>query len=137
MRALRALMRRRRSCFALLLACTLAVRLIVPAGFMPAMDGGGLSLRICSGMASGSEMAAMPAMPHGGHGEHDGEGGGKAQTPCAFAGIGMAALGGADPVLLLAALLFAFLLASRAAPWPLPKPPSRLRPPLRAPPAAA
>lgn len=131
MERLRALIVERRHWWALLVACSLAVRLIVPAGFMPVMDGGRVTLQICSGMISTGTMAAMPGMRHG---KSDLPAQSKVETPCAFAGIGLAALGAADPVLLLAAVLFAFLLASRVVPQVLPAPPGRLRPPLRAPP---
>lgn len=131
MERLRALIVERRRWWSLLVACSLAVRLIVPAGFMPALDGGRITLQICSGMASTETMATMPTMHHG---KSDLPAKSRIETPCAFAGMGVAALGTVDPVLLLAAVLFAFLIASRAVSQVLPAPPGRLRPPLRAPP---
>lgn len=133
MHRVRDLMANRRNWLVLLIACTLAVRLIVPTGFMPAIEGGRIALRLCPGMAPAPAMA-MPGMHHGtdNGGEH-----GKPEMPCAFAGLGLATLGSVDLTLLVAAVLFAFLLASRAVPQLLPAPPERLRPPLRAPPLLA
>lgn len=126
----------RRAWLVLLLACTLATRLIVPAGFMPAIANGTVGLTICSGiMPAAAPAHAMPGMHHAAGHERDGADG-KASMPCAFAGLGMAAIGAVPPAMLAAALGYAFLLVLRAI-VRLPLPPSpRLRPPLRAPPAA-
>ena len=132
MHRLRAFVAGHRGWFVLLATCALAVRLIVPAGFMPVAGAG---MQFCSGTMPA---AAMPDMAHGGSDHHDGgKSEGRAEMPCGFAVAGLAALGAADPVLLLAALAFAFLLAVMAV-APVPSLSRvRLRPPLRAPPAAA
>jgi hypothetical protein len=119
--------------FGMILACALLARMMVPAGFMPSISGNGLVLAICSGTMP------APAMANAGHhgmARHDAPAGApKAEQPCAFAGLGSPALAAADPLLLTAALAFAFLLAVRGAVQQTPIVPARLRPPLRAPPA--
>lgn len=116
----------------LLVACTLAARLLVPAGFMPVAQGGRMTLALCPGMATAA--TAMAGMHHG---PSPSEGHGRADAPCAYAGLGLSALGTADPVLLLVGLLFAFVLAIRAVVQRPPRASPRLRPPLRGPPAIA
>ncbi|RDE06419.1 hypothetical protein DVW87_01475 [Sphingomonas aracearum] len=123
---------------ALLLLAALAMRVVVPAGFMPVFDGGRVTLALCDGfgpVAPAAPAAAMPDMAHG-HGpvhEHPTDG---ATSPCAFADLALPALGAADPIVLLAALAFVAVLALLQAPLPLPALARRLRPPLRGPPAA-
>ncbi len=92
-----------------------------------------LTVTICAD-ASGTPRTMQIAVPM----KHDARGeetkSDKSQ-PCAFSGLGHAALGGADPVLLIAALAFILLVGLA----PLRAPPARdlpfLRPPLRGPPA--
>lgn len=128
-----------RGWLALLLAATLLARLIVPGGFMPALDHGTALLRLCP--AAAEPMPAMAAMAgrHGGShegGPHGSEHG-KAEAPCAFAGLGLAMTGPVGPALLVAAVRFAAMQALLVAVPASPAPPARLRPPLRAPPLAA
>ncbi|WP_419808612.1 hypothetical protein [Sphingomonas sp.] len=132
--SLRLLIAARSHWFAVLMACTLAARLLVPVGFMPVTDHGRVTLQICPGTMPTVAAHAMAGMHHDqpAGGEH-----GKAEMPCAYSGLGLTALGSVAPVLLAAAVLFAFLLAARAVALVLPAPPGRLRPPLRAPPLTA
>lgn len=128
---------------ALLLACALASRVAVPAGFMPVAGAGGTTLQPCPGtmpapiaMADMHHTGAHQGGVHQGgahHGDRD-DAPAKAEQPCAFAGLALPALGSADPVLLAAALAFAFLLAVTGACLVPGGPTARLRPPLRAPP---
>ena len=135
MRRLRALTNSHRAWFALLLVCTLAVRLVVPSGFMPSVEHGRVTILICSGTATPPVMAtAMSGMHHDRSGE---TGHTKAEMPCAFAGLGLATMGTAPPLVSAAALLLTFLLAILAIAQLLPAPSGRLRPPLRAPPLHA
>lgn len=120
-----------------LLALALAVKAVVPAGFMPSAGGDRfLTVTICSD-ASGTPKQMQIAIPgnQDSTGDHS-EPGAKA-TPCAFSGLGHSALGGADPLLLAGALAFILLIGLA----PLPALPRRelpfLRPQLRGPPAAA
>lgn len=113
----------------------LAVKALVPAGYMISAAGERfLTVTICAD-ASGTPKQMRIAIPDENDtgGDHS-EAADKSQ-PCAFSGIGHAALGGADPVLLAAALAFILLIGLA----PLRAPPARdasfLRPPLRGPPA--
>lgn len=82
-----------------LLACALALRLLIPAGWMPVHDAQGFHLTLCSG--TGPEPlpahAAMAGMAHHGTHRHDHQHDqGMPDHPCAFAGLGMVL---AEPVL--------------------------------------
>jgi len=119
-----------------LLALALAVKVVVPAGFM--MSGGGdrfLTVMICSDASGGGPKQMQIAIPgKRDSGSNHSEQGTKA-IHCAFSGLGHSALGGADPLLLVAALAFILLLGLA----PLSSLPARdmpfLRPQLRGPPA--
>jgi len=135
MTSLRALTRRYARLTLVLLALVLAVRALVPAGFMVAPAGERfLTVTICSDATGVPKQMqiALPDKPDAG-GDHA-EAADKGQ-PCAFSGLGHALLSGADPALLAAALAFILLI------WlaPLPALPTRdilfLRPPLRGPPS--
>lgn len=135
MEAIRHLLEHRR--FAVLL-CTLALllKLLVPTGYMLAADQGLLSLVVCSGVAPDPAATEMSAM-HGDMADHDrGSGHGKAEMPCAFAGMTGAALATTDPLLL--AGLIAFVVAGGVL-WRAPasmRAVARVRPPLCGPPAS-
>lgn len=130
MEGVRRRLKRAPSLALLIASLALAARLLVPAGFMPMARGGRVLLVPCSG--HGPMMMAMPMQrdPHRGH-----DGADHRDMPCGFAALADVATGGADFVLIAAAL--AHGMAQRA----MPLPPSahearrRLRPPLRAPPA--
>lgn len=115
-----------------LIAAALLVRVCVPAGFMPATgQDGTLHLAFCSGYGPMPAVdVAIPGMePHGKAAQ--------LQSPCAFADLALAAIGGADPIQLSALLLFV-LASGLAIALPLPpRAPFRLRPPLRGPPFPA
>jgi hypothetical protein len=128
---LRQALQSHRRLVALLLAATLTLRVLVPAGFMPVAANGGVALALCPGTATAASAAAMPGMAH-----HDDGGGEAAPSPCAYADLALPVLGAADPVLAGAALAFAFVLGLlRIVPLPA-RAPARLRPPLRGPPPA-
>jgi len=113
----------------------LLLKLLVPSGYMIASEHGRLALTVCTGaapQAASSQMAGMrhDASDHGKSRDH-----GRAEMPCAFAGLSAAALDAIDPVLL--ASLIVHIMTARSCPaavftscrqqyW---------RPPLRAPPA--
>ncbi|WP_086618819.1 DUF2946 family protein [Erythrobacter tepidarius] len=135
MTRLRALIRRNAQLAMGLVVLALAVKALVPAGYMISPHGERfLTVTICAD-ASGTPKQMRIAIPdEDKKGSDHSEAADKTQ-PCAFAGLGHAALGGADPLLLAAALAFILLV------WlgPLRAPPARdiafLRPPLRGPPA--
>lgn len=120
----------------MLLALVLAVKALVPVGFM--LSPGGerfLTVTLCAD-ASGTPKQMRIALPdRKDAGGHPAEAADKGQA-CAFSGLGHAALGGADPVVLATALVFALL--AGFAPLHTPSLPARvfLRPPLRGPPVS-
>lgn len=119
-----------------LLALALTVKALVPVGFMLSPDGDRfLTVTICAD-ASGTAKQMRIAIPN----KADANGApmdvvAKGE-PCAFSGLGHAALGGTDPAVLVAA--FAFLLFAGFAPIHAPVLPrlAFLRPPLRGPPVS-
>ncbi len=134
MTSLRALTRRNARLTLVLLALALAVKALVPTGFMIAPAGERfLTVTICSdatGVPKQMQIAIPDKLDAGGdHAEAADKG-----QPCAFSGLGHALLSGADPALLAAALAFILLIGLA----PLPTLPARdiafLRPPLRGPP---
>jgi hypothetical protein len=131
---LRALVRDHARLTLVLLAVVLAVKALVPQGYM--LSAGGerfLTVTICAD-ASGAAKQMKIALADTGHAGSEDGAGNPADQPCAFAGHAHGTLGAADPVLLAAALTF-ILLTGRA---PFPVPPLRnipfLRPQLRGPP---
>ena len=119
----------------MLVVLALAVKAVVPAGYMISSSGERfLTVTICAD-ASGTPKQMQIAIPMNDDGKSGhAETADKAQ-PCAFSGLGHAAMGGADPILLAAALAFILLVGFA----PLRAPPARdipfLRPPLRGPPS--
>jgi hypothetical protein len=135
MAALRPLVLKHPALAAALLALALAMKLLVPAGFMLDASGGTIRLELCSGTGPMSAMVAMPGMAH--HSGHDDGQHHKADAPCPYASLTAPGLAGADPLLLALAIGFIVALGVwRSAPTPLPVAP-RLRPPLRGPPLPA
>ncbi|MDV3456869.1 hypothetical protein RZN05_07735 [Sphingomonas sp. HF-S4] len=147
MNGFRRLAANHRSLAAMILAMALVIRILVPAGFMPVLERGGIAIVHCSGIAPPPAMA-IPAMTHHetndmahvGMGpqapadadRHEGSG---IDAPCAFAGSTMPALPGAYSLVLAAALVFLMLLAAQVPARPSLGAALRLRPPLRGPPA--
>ncbi len=120
----------------LLCAAALLLRLLVPTGYMIGTAHGDLAIVVCPGTAPATMTAAMPEM-HGAMPEHGDAGAhGKAQLPCAFAGLSAAMLGAIDPIQLAALIAFVLTLGRVATHRPVPAQPAHLRPPLRGPPAS-
>jgi hypothetical protein len=120
--------------FAMLaILAVLALRLMMPAGFMPTIADGHITVGVCSGTGSTMVTIAIPGLkpdrPDGT--QHN------AEAPCAFAGLAMPALPAADPILLAIAIAFVFAIGRLAVDRVRVAAPARLRPPLRAPPATA
>lgn len=133
MHSFRAFFRARRHLALLLIAAAVAMKALVPTGYM--IEGGFkvLSISICAD-STGERLVhkvAVPTSRGSGEGEAQGKG------ICAFSALNGAALGGAGQALL--ALMLAFILVLGFAPVsrPVPAGAARLRPPLRGPPAAA
>ncbi len=86
---------------AALIALALAMKLAVPAGFMPVEQAGTIVVMVCTGMGQQRLEIDVPGMPV----KEDGATR-VAGQPCAFAGLGMDMMPGVDPVLLAGALAF-------------------------------
>jgi hypothetical protein len=119
----------------LVCAAALLLKLLVPAGYMIGSEHGRITIELCSGVAPKSTTMAMPGMhgdmlDHGKSKEH-----GKAEMPCAFAGLSAASLGAIDPIQFIT--LIAFIMSVGLSPGVLLAIVRRsyLRPPLRGPPA--
>lgn len=135
MNTFRALLRHHRRLALLLVVLALAVKAIVPDGFMPAAKGTTISIQICADAFAQpvTRQIVVPAkgVDAGKDSQHKSEG------FCAFTALGHGALGGIDPVLLVAALLFLFVLGFAPLVPATPRRMVFLRPPLRGPPALA
>lgn len=117
-----------------LLAVALLVKALVPAGYMVAAQGDTFVIELCSGTTTRTMVMTIPSADDS-DGQHDRSAQGKADMPCAFAGLSLTSLAATDPIVLAAALLFVMGLALRPI---LPRAPLKrrfLRPPLRGPPA--
>jgi hypothetical protein len=116
----------------LLVAVALAMKALVPGGYMLAAQSQVITVSICAD-SSGTHETRQIVVPREG-GEKDTVSQHAKSGPCAFSALGMAGLAGADPVLL--ALALAFILAVGLAPlaFPVLQARAHLRPPLRGPP---
>lgn len=119
----------------LICVTALALKLVVPTGYMIGDARGHVAIVMCPGSGADPVVAAMPGMhgamaDHGKSKEH-----GKPEQPCAFAGLSAAALGAVDPVQLAALIVFVMAAGLSLAPPLLQIRRSYLRPPLRGPPA--
>jgi hypothetical protein len=135
MTSLRALIQQYARLALVLVLLALAARALVPAGYMISPSGERfLKVTICAD-ASGAPKQMRISIPDKDETGSDQSGARDKAQPCAFSGLGQAALSGADPVLLAAALAFILLVGLA----PLCAPPARdipfLRPPLRGPPS--
>ncbi len=134
MQSLRRLILSNRYLAGFALALALAVKLLSPAGFMPAQHDGQLVISLCTPDGPATTVVTIP-----GKGKGEGTGGdshnGKTEPPCAFSGLASSSLAATDIILLAAAILFAMALALRLPVPLLAAPPAYLRPPLRGPPA--
>lgn len=133
MHSLRRLVLSNRELAIAILAVVLLMKLVVPAGFMPAASDGQIIVSMCSGTGPTEVVMTVPGLGHKPDG--GGEDRGKAEQPCAFAGLSTLSLAAADPILLAAAILFVLALGVRPLLLPASAPPLYLRPPLRGPPA--
>lgn len=113
------------------LALALLMKIAVPSGFMPTIANGQIVVSVCSGMGPTTMVITIPGLEHeSGGDDHRG----KAEQPCAFAGLSAPSLAAADPFLLAAAILFVLALGMRPLALPASTAPPYLRPPLRGPP---
>ena len=134
MGTLRAFFRDHRQLAMLLVALALAVKAMVPAGYMVGTDSKVLTIQICAD-GSGQHftkqiVVTMTGKSLGGDGEQ-----GKADGTCPYSALSMTSLGGADPALLALALAFILTLGFAPVRRPWLQGIFHLRPPLRGPPA--
>jgi hypothetical protein len=125
--ALRHFLRQHAGIAAFVVAMALALRVVVPAGYMPTLQSGAITITLCDGYGPAQMVMKMPGMEH-----HDQS---QAQQRCAFADLALPSLAGADPIQLAAAIAFILLAAFFAIPAFVLRRPRQLRPPLRGPPA--
>jgi hypothetical protein len=131
MTALRAFLFRHRLLAVWLVAAALCVKMVVPAGLMVSSDAKVLTIRICADSLGHDGLATVAVPMKGAAGKTGAAGKGE----CAFGALSMASMAGADPALLALALAFILLLGFASTPAPHLRRLSRLRPPLRGPPA--
>lgn len=131
--SLRTFLRRNRALTMFVVVAALCLKAAMPAGFMLETKGRVLTVALCSD-ASGTALTHDIVIPHG---TSDAAQQAKAAAACPFTALSMAALGGADALLLAAAIAFILALGY----LPAPVAPVRRRvhvlPPLRGPPALA
>lgn len=110
MRALRHLLYRRHLLAIAVLAVALLARCVVPTGYMAAAREGRLTVMLCpdQGPVPMAAMAERGAAMHAHHETRGDQSGHDGSGSCAFAGLGLAALGAVDPLLLAAAVLVVF-----------------------------
>lgn len=133
MNALRLFLRDHSRLAVLLLAVALAMKALVPSGYMIGSQSKVLTISICADTQGGSYTTQL-VLPHGGERSGDAQHAKEGQA-CPFSALAMASLAGADPVLLSLALTFILMLGFAAASPSIPRRLSHLRPPLRGPPA--
>ena len=115
----------------------LCMKLLVPAGYMPVIAGGGISIAICPGYAAMTPGAMPEAMAGMDHHRQDKHHGGAPEMPCGFTGLAMLSLGAVDAIVLMVPAFFAAMRAPHVAPPITIAITAHLRPPLRGPPTAA
>jgi hypothetical protein len=133
MRSIRIFLRRYPALALAVLALALAVKAMVPAGYMLAADSKSLSLTVtvCTGMDTMQKTIEIPVhKSQDGKSSHEQAG----DSPCAFTALSHALLGGADGILLALALLFIVTVGFGSITPNLVQKWRRLRPPLRGPP---
>lgn len=122
----------------LILAAALAMKLLIPGGYMLAVEHGRLAITLCPGTVPVPKPDPMPmAGMHGnGGGHHDDKPvHAQAEMPCAFAGLSAAMLAAVDPIQWVALLAFVLATGFVAITATVRPAPPYLRPPLRGPPA--
>ena len=117
-----------------IVVAAMAMRILVPVGFMPTESGHAMTMELCPGYAAMAMATPAPAhhTPDGRHGKD-----GKSEAPCAFSGLSAPAVRGADFPILLLALTFLMGLGVLSDAPVVVRSCVRLRPPPRGPPLPA
>ncbi|MFA5963122.1 MAG: DUF2946 family protein [Sphingomonas sp.] len=131
MSSLRRLVHAHVAVVAILIALTLAMRIIVPAGFMPSLSSGTLTITVCTGTSHETMELAIAGMKKGDAGQHE------KQSRCAFADLALPWLSAVDPIQLAAAITFIMAMAFFVTPALRLVRARRAWPPLRGPPLTA
>lgn len=143
MQAFRRLTDMHRRWWLVLCLAALALRLLIPAGHMPVIDAGGLAIVACPDAAAPMAVSRdLDTPPHhagthrtGGHDDRHDDGDRGGGQICAFAGLSAPLLGGADPLILVAALAWIAATALAMRPLRIARRTPHLRPPPQGPPA--
>jgi hypothetical protein len=114
----------------MLLAAALCLKVLLPAGYMPAPAASEHIAALCSSGTSGTETVTVRIPYKSGQ-----DGSGSAENTCAFAPLAAVALDPELPAVVLAAILFVFIAAILRQPLALPATSAGVRPPGRGPPA--
>jgi hypothetical protein len=118
---------------ALIVAAALALKLLVPAGYMVGSEGGRVTVSICSGTGPSTMVVELPEVgDEAGHGKDHGDGG--KEMPCVFSGLSAPALAATDPIQLAALIAFVLAIGLLPSAPPLPTRAAHLRPPSHGPP---
>jgi hypothetical protein len=128
MHRIRAFIHRQSAAMALLFAVALAMRALVPSGYMVMPTAISFSVALCSGVDGEQTQITIPT---------DGESGKKdgGQSPvCSASQLDHAGMGAVAPILLATALAFILALGFTTVRQALPPAPRYLHPPLRGPP---
>lgn len=128
MRGLREFLLHNRCLAMLLVTLALAMKALVPPGYMVSNSSRALTILVCAD-SSGSRSAVQVTIPQGAK-----ETTAKDHKPCTFAGHSADALGGADPIQLTLALAFVLALGFLAIAVPRLAPSRRILPPPCGPP---
>ena len=117
-----------------LVLAALAMKALIPGGFMLAAQDKVITVQLCDDTGAGhlTTQLVIPMKPGSATGTAD-----HAKGACPYSSITHASLGGADPLLLALALAFILALGFLPPPPRLPAPTAYLRPPLRGPPTFA
>lgn len=136
MHSLRACLARHRALVTILIVATLWMKALIPAGFMLGHGERVLTVEICADSQGGHLTRQIVLPADGKSGGQQGERG-QADSICPFSALAFAGIGGAEPALLALALAFILTLGFAAVRAARPARQTRLRPPLRGPPATA
>ena len=131
MYAIRALFRRHALLAAIIVALALGVRALVPTGYMTNASATGFTVTLCGGEQGQTVHIALPTDP-----KHQGDAR-KADSPCAFTGLGLATLGFTDPFLIAIAIAFIMAMGLRLSVAPSTQRSRAFLPPTRGPPSIA
>lgn len=116
----------------LICCAVLALRLLVPSGYMVEAGHSQITISICNGVVSAPMSMSLPHK-HGG-GTHDTGQHGEHAMPCPYGALAFAALPAVDPILLARLLVFILAVAWLGQMIPPRAEAAYVRPPLRGPP---